>query len=191
MDHPFLASRDSATPIAAAAALGRAEADTSQFLTFRLRDETFGLPVLAVREIIAYARPTAVPMMPDVVQGVIDLRGSVVPVVDLALRLGRGATPIRARTCIVVVEARGNDGMQIAGVVVDAVDAVREFEAGRIEPAPSFGSGPHARFILGMARADDSGFVTLLDVAHLLPGDDLAALARAGDALPGRGGGSD
>jgi purine-binding chemotaxis protein CheW len=155
-----------------------------QYLTFSLQDESYGVDILRVREIIEYTRPTTIPMMPGFVHGVINLRGHVVPVIDLAQRFGRAATELRARTCIVILEVADSDGApQALGVLVDAVNAVLDLEPAQIEPAPSFGTGLQREFIQGMARLE-SGFIILLDVARVLGTDDLAALAQAAAGAP-------
>ena len=149
-----------------------------QVLTFSLQGELYGLDILRVREIMEYTRPTTIPMMPAAVHGVINLRGSVVPVIDLAQRFGRPATELRARTCIVIVDVDAGHGSQAVGVLVDAVNAVLDLDSTQIEPPPSFGMGLRRDFIRGMARTD-SGFVILLDAGHVLSNDDMAALAHA------------
>lgn len=153
-----------------------------QFLTFSLHDEVYGLDILRVREIISYTRPTAIPMMPDFVRGVINLRGHVVPILDLALRFGWSATDIRVRTCIVVIDVQGHDGSQVIGILVDAVNTVLELDGAEIEPAPKFGTAMHPKFILGMAKLDDVGFITLLDAGRVLSAEDMAVLAHVGRA---------
>ena len=160
---------------------GLAESAASgQYLTFSLQSEVYGLDILRVREILEYTRPTTIPMMPAFVHGVINLRGNVVPVIDLAQRFGRPATELRQRTCIVIMEIDGDDGPQAIGVLVDAVNAVLDMDATQIEPPPSFGTGLRQDFIRGMARTD-SGFIILLDVSHVLSMDEMAALARVAD----------
>ncbi len=152
-----------------------------QFLTFTLQNEIYGLDILRVREILEYTRPTTVPMMPGFVHGVINLRGNVVPVIDLAQRFGRSATVLMPRTCIVIIEIDGEDGPQAVGILVDAVNAVLDLESAQIEPAPSFGTGLRQDFIRGMARTD-KGFIILLEVGRVLSVDDMASLAGAAHA---------
>lgn len=149
---------------------------SGQYLTFSLQSEVSGLDILRVREIIEYARPTTVPMMPAFVHGVINLRGNVVPVIDLAQRFGRAPTTLHARTCVVILEVDTPDGPVPIGVLVDAVNAVLDLDAEQIEPAPSFGTGLRQDFIRGMARTE-AGFIILLDVSRVLSVDDMAALA--------------
>jgi purine-binding chemotaxis protein CheW len=157
---------------------GNAQPASGQYLTFTLQNEIYGLDILRVREILEYTLPTTVPMMPAFVHGVINLRGNVVPVIDLAQRFGRTPTDLQARTCIVIVEIEGEDGPLAIGVLVDAVNAVLDMEAGQIEPAPSFGTGLKQEFIRGMARTE-AGFIILLDVGRVLSVEDMAGLASA------------
>ena len=161
--------------------LPAAEAHPGQYLTFSLQGEVYGLDILRVREILEYSRPTGVPMMPAFVHGVINLRGNVVPVIDLAQRFGREPTTLRPRTCIVIVEVDADQGPLPIGVIVDSVNAVLDVGSDDIEPPPTFGTGLRQDFIRGMARTD-SGFIILLDVARVLSVDDMAAMARAGSA---------
>lgn len=157
---------------------GNGQPSNGQYLTFTLQNEVYGLDILRVREILEYTRPTTVPMMPAFVHGVINLRGNVVPVIDLAQRFGRAPTALQARTCIVIIEIDGEDGPLAIGVLVDAVNAVLDMEAGQIEPAPSFGTGLKQEFIRGMARTE-AGFIILLDVGRVLSVEDMAGLAQA------------
>ena len=147
-----------------------------QFLTFSLHGDVYGLDILRVREILEYTRPTTVPMMPAFVHGVINLRGNVVPVIDLAQRFGRATTEVRARTCIVITEVDGEESAQAIGILVDAVNAVLDMSATQIEPPPSFGTGLRQDFIRGMAR-NESGFIILLDVARVLSVQEMSNLA--------------
>ncbi len=149
-----------------------------QYLTFRLGEETFAIDILAIREIIEYGALTTVPLMPRCVRGVINLRGSVVPVIDLAARFGRGESAIHRRSCIVILELPGADGRrQELGVIVDAVLAVQAIPASAIEPPPSFGARLRSEFIRGMGKLGER-FVIILDVAAVLDVDELAELAR-------------
>lgn len=152
----------------------------TQYLTFLLGGESFAIGILAIREIIQYASLTEVPSMPASVRGVINLRGAVVPVMDLLARFGRPSSPVGKRTCIVIVEipCDGGNGRQVVGVVVDAVNEVLEIEAADVEAAPSFGSRVRADFIAGMGKVRGR-FVILLDVERVLSLDEpVAALAQ-------------
>lgn len=149
-------------------------AEPGQYLTFLLGGETYALGILAIKEIIEYHDLTTVPMMPAFVRGVINLRGAVVPVMDLAARFARPSSPTTRRTCIVIVEIDGVDGRQDVGVIVDAVNEVIEIPASDIEPAPSFGARIRPDFIEGMGKVGGK-FVVLLAANHVLSVDELAA----------------
>ncbi|QJE01193.1 purine-binding chemotaxis protein CheW [Massilia forsythiae] len=146
-------------------------AATAQYLTFALGGEAFGIGIMAVKEIIEFGNVTEVPMMPPSIRGVINLRGAVVPVLDLAARFGRAPAVPGRRTCIVIVELAAPDGPQVTGVIVDAVSAVLDIPAAEIEPAPAFGTRIHGDYIAGMGKVN-GGFVILLDVAQVLVLDD-------------------
>jgi purine-binding chemotaxis protein CheW len=162
-------------------------AESLQYLTFMLGGEMFAIGILSIKEIIEYHDLTVVPMMPASIRGVINLRGAVVPVIDLQARFGRAAAPVTKRTCIVIVEIdEGEGGRQVAGVVVDAVNEVLDIAASDIEPPPLFGAGVRSDFIAGVGKVRGR-FVILLAVARILALEalpDSAALADA-VALPG------
>ena len=147
-----------------------------QYLTFMLGGEAFALGILAIKEIIEYGHLTEVPMMPASVRGVINLRGAVVPVVDLQARFGRLASAVTKRTCIVIVETGDADDGQVIGVVVDAVNEVLDLPASDIEPPPSFGSAIRSDFVCGMAKVRGK-FVIVLDAANVLSIEELPTLA--------------
>ncbi|HAC69994.1 chemotaxis protein CheW [Pseudomonas sp. JBR1] len=149
-----------------------------QHLTFMVGSETYAVDTLAVREIIEFGQLTQVPLMPACIRGVINLRGAVVPVVDLEARFGGSPTRVGPRTCIVILEVIADEDTHVLGVVVDAVSEVLEIEPADIRPAPSFGSRLPAHFISGMVKAEE-GFLTLLDVAQVLDVHELASLAQA------------
>jgi purine-binding chemotaxis protein CheW len=166
---------------ALATAGARKAAEAGQYLTFVLGGEAYAIGILAIKEIIEYHALTEVPMMPACVRGVINLRGAVVPVVDLQARFGRKSGEVTKRTCIVIVEVAARDERQVIGVVVDAVSEVLDIEAAAIEPAPSFGAGIRTDFIHGMGKVRGK-FVILLDVDRVLSLDDLGALSGAASA---------
>ena len=151
---------------------------TGQYLTFQLAGEVFAIGILAIREILEYASLTTVPMMPAYVRGVINLRGSVVPVLDLMVRFGRAPAEATKRTCIVIVEITTHGERQVFGVVVDSVNAVLDIPASEIEPPPSFGARIRTDFIQGMGRVNDR-FVILLDVNHVLAAEEIALLGES------------
>ena len=170
------------TPVADAAAQRRE--DESQYLTFTLRGEMFAIGILNIKEILEYGQLTGVPMMPEFIRGVINLRGSVVPVVDLAARFGGKRSEITKRSCIVIIEVNGEDGRQDIGVVVDAVSEVLEIPATEIEPPPAFGAKIRADFIQGMGKVDGK-FVIILNVDRVLSVEELALVGQVGaTALP-------
>lgn len=162
-------------------------ADAARYLTFTLNDDAYALNIFHVTEILEYRQLTVVPMMPGFMRGVINLRGRAVPVIDLAIRFGRGTTSINRRTSIVIVHVTGRD----VGVLVDAVNKVEAFAAAGIEPPPAFGAGIRADYISGMARRDND-FIIILDVEHVLSQQELAVTAEsaalAGEAVTAGGG---
>lgn len=161
------------------AATAQAKAEAGQYLTFVLGGEVYALGILNIKEIIDYGNLTDVPMMPAFVKGVINLRGSVVPVVDLQVRFGKGATQIAKRTGIVIVETAAGEGeeQQDIGIIVDAVNEVIDIAQSEIEPPPTFGTGIRPDFINGMAKRDGK-FVILLNVDKVLSIEEMANLSR-------------
>lgn len=154
--------------------------DQQQYLTFMLGGEVFAIGILAIKEIIEYGNLTEVPMMPDYIRGVINLRGSVVPVVDLSARFGRKNTELTRRTCIVIIEVASDQEKQVIGVVVDAVNEVLEIQADQIEPPPAFGAKIRTDFIRGMGKVEGK-FVIILNVDNVLSIDDLGLLERVAE----------
>ena len=155
--------------------------EARQFLTFSLADEHFAVGTLNVREIIEYGQLTSVPMMPPSIRGVINLRGAVVPVIDLGARFGGRQTEIGRRTCIIILEVHNGEEEQVIGVVVDAVSEVLEIAPADIEPPPAFGANIRSDFIQGMGKVGGR-FVILLDIGRVLSVDELAALASTSRA---------
>lgn len=155
--------------------------EPAQYLTFMLAGEMFAIGILAIKEIIEYGSLTPVPMMPTSVRGVINLRGAVVPVMDLLARFGKPPSPVTKRSCIVIVEvASGHEPQerQVIGVAVDAVNEVLDIAPADIEPPPTFGARIRSDFIHGMGKVKGK-FVILLDLNHALAMDEVAALAPA------------
>jgi purine-binding chemotaxis protein CheW len=145
---------------------------TQQYLSFMLGGEMFAMNILSVREIIEYGGETEVPMMPPCVRGVINLRGAVVPVLDLSVRFGRAPSQIGRRSCIVIVETAGI----VIGVLVDAVNAVLDIDPGEVEPAPSFGARLRNDFIGGVGKWNGR-LVILLNVESVLALEEIAGLS--------------
>lgn len=152
--------------------------DQSQYLIFTLGGESFAIGILAIKEIIEYGSLTEVPMMPAAVRGVINLRGAVVPVIDLSARFGRSLTVVGRRTCIVIVELEQDGERADVGVIVDAVNEVIEIGAADIEPAPSFGAKIRTEFIAGMGKLNGR-FVIILDVGKVLALADIEMVYTA------------
>ncbi|WP_331344567.1 chemotaxis protein CheW [Cellvibrio sp. UBA7661] len=149
-----------------------------QYLTFRIGNENYGLELSQTREIIEYSGITEVPLMPNFLRGVINLRGEVVPVIDLAVRLGRKPIEVQKRTCIIVVELQSNEQNHVLGLLADSVSEVIEMNDENIEDAPSFGANIRADFIQGIAKREDE-FVVLLDANNALSIRELAHLVEA------------
>jgi purine-binding chemotaxis protein CheW len=160
-------------PVAANAATQR---DQQQYLTFMLGGEIYAMGILSIKEIIEYGNLTEVPRMPEFIRGVINLRGAVVPVIDLGARFGKQATGISRRTCIVIIEVANGEETQDVGVMVDAVNEVLEISASEIEPAPSFGANIRADFIDGMGKINGK-FVIILNIHQVLSVEEMATLA--------------
>ena len=154
-----------------------------QYLTFTLGGEMYALGILGIKEIIEYESVTQVPMMPSCIKGVINLRGAVVPVIDLATRFARKSMPVTKRTCIVIVEVQCEGEHQVIGVIVDTVSEVLEISPQDIEPAPAFGAKIRADFIAGMGKVNGR-FVIILDVGQVLSEDGIASLTAEVAAEP-------
>jgi purine-binding chemotaxis protein CheW len=146
-----------------------------QYLTFTLGGDIFAIGILSIKEILEYEQLTAVPMTPPSIRGVINLRGSVVPVIDLSARFGGQRSKLSRRTCIVILEVSSGDDDLVIGIVVDSVSEVLEIPASEIEPAPSFGAKIRTDFIAGMGKVDGK-FVILLDIGQVLSVEDLTQL---------------
>ena len=147
------------------------ESAAGKYLTFRLGDEAYGIAVLKIREIIGLQKITPVPQMPPHARGVINLRGKVIPVVDLRRKFHLDEAPETERTCIIVVQAQLGDGdVSLVGLIVDAVEEVTQIAAGEIEPKPDMTGSGQNTFILGLAKSEGS-VKTLLDIEQLLSED--------------------
>jgi len=146
-----------------------------KYLTFHLGNEEFAIQVLRVREIMGIQEITAVPQTPSYVKGVINLRGKVIPVVDLRLKFGLPELEYTPRTCIIVVQIESDAGKLMIGVIVDAVSEVLTLQTGDIEDTPDFGSGVATPYLLGMAKIKGKVKI-LLDINMVLSSQDLQAL---------------
>ena len=171
-----LVQTQSSRALAAAQALPPA-LEPAQYLTFMLAGEMFAIGILAIKEIIEYGNLTPVPMMPASVRGVINLRGAVVPVMDLLARFGKPPSPVTKRSCIVIVEVANAEERQVIGVAVDAVNEVLDIAPADIEPPPAFGARIRSDFIHGMGKVKGK-FVILLDLDHALSMGEHAAMGE-------------
>ena len=148
-----------------------------KYLTFRLGEEDYGLEILKVQEIIGMQEITGIPRTPDFVKGVINLRGKVIPVVDLRLKFGMAEAAVSRKTCIIVVQVRQEGDRVIMGIVVDEVSEVMEIGGQAIEPAPAFGTQLDTHFILGMAKTENAVKI-LLDLDRVLTRQELEAIQQ-------------
>jgi purine-binding chemotaxis protein CheW len=151
--------------------------EVRQYLTFKLEGEVFALDVVKVREILDYTNITKVPQTPEFMKGVINLRGSVVPVVDMRLKFGIAPQQKTVDTCIIVVEIAIDNEATILGALVDSVQEVFELEPAQIEPAPRIGTKLKTEFILGMGKRDDQ-FVIILDIDRVFSLEDLETVQK-------------
>jgi len=149
-----------------------------KYLTFTLADEEYGIGILRIKEIIGMMPITTIPQTPEFVKGVINLRGKVIPVVDLRRRFGMESIDYTERTCIIVVEISGQTGTVMIGIVVDAVSEVLNIKAEDIEDTPTFGTKLNTEYILGMAKMEGSVKI-LLDIGRVLTGEEIATLKKA------------
>ncbi len=146
---------------------GPKQGTAGKYLTFKLAKESFGIQVMQVREIIRLTNITAVPQMPHFIKGVINLRGRIIPVVDLRLKLGVDSIQDSEHTCIIVVQVAAAAGAKPMGLIVDAVEEVVNISAGDLEATPDFGTGVSAEGLLGMAKIKGE-VKTLLDIDRIL-----------------------
>ena len=153
--------------------------DIRQYLTFQLNDEIFALDVSHVREILEFTTVTKVPKTPEYMRGVINLRGSVVPVLDMRLKFGMSMTVKTVNTCIIVVEVSFEGETSIIGALVDSVEEVFELEPGQIEPAPKIGVQLKTEFIKGMGKRENA-FIMILDIDKVFSLDEMEAIQRPG-----------
>ena len=157
--------------------------EQSQYLGFHIAGEEYAIGILRVREILEYDTVTRVPTTPRSIRGVINLRGSVVPVVDLAVKLGLSESVVTKRSCVVVVEMVLEGERTVMGLLADAVTQVFDLPATEIEPPPPFGTRIRVECLLGMGRAGKK-FVLLLDIDRLLSTDDVTAAQTAAYTAP-------
>ncbi len=158
------------------AATAQSDARAGKYLTFQLANEEFGIGVLKVREIMGIQEITAVPQTPAHVKGVINLRGKVVPVVDLRLKFGMSTAEYTQRTCIIVTQVQGESGAILMGIIVDGVSEVLNLSSAEIEDTPDFGEEIAGRYLLGMAKVKGKVKI-LLDIDKVLSTQELHHLS--------------
>lgn len=156
--------------------------ETRQYLTFKLANEVFATDVAKVREVLDFASITAIPRTPDFMRGVINLRGTVVPVVDLRLCFGMSKTERTRYTCLVVVEVLLDGESTVIGALADSVEEVIDLEPDQIEPPPRIGTRVRTDFIMGMGKRDTQ-FVMILDIDRVFSAEQLVAV-RSAEAAP-------
>ncbi len=149
-----------------------------KYLTFILNEEEYGIGILKIKEIIGMMPITSVPQTPEFVKGVINLRGKVIPVVDLRLRFGMQSIDYTERTCIIVVEIEGSNDTVMIGIVVDAVSEVLNIKGEHIEDTPTFGAKLNTDYISGMAKIE-GGVKILLDINKVLSAEEVIILEKA------------
>ncbi len=149
-----------------------------KYLTFRLAVEEYGLEILKVQEIIGIMKVTSVPKMPEYIRGVINLRGKVIPVVELRLKFGMESREDTEKTCIIVVQIAGSSQKVTMGIIVDEVSEVMDINLAQIDAAPSFGASVSTDFILGMGKIEEK-VVIMLDIDRVLSTQDIATLEEA------------
>jgi purine-binding chemotaxis protein CheW len=154
--------------------------ETTQYLTFKLEDEVFALDISKVREVLDFTTITKVPRTPEFMRGVINLRGSVVPVVDLRLKFGMSKTEKTVNTCIIITEVTVDGETTIVGTLADSVQEVMNLEPGHIEPAPKIGTKLNVEFIKGMGKQGEH-FTIIIDIDKIFSTEELA-LVQEGQA---------
>jgi purine-binding chemotaxis protein CheW len=152
--------------------------ETTQYLTFKLDGEVFAVDIAMVREVLDFTTITKVPRTPDFMRGVINLRGSVVPVVDLRLKFGMAKTERTVNTCIIITEVSVDGETVILGALADSVQEVIDLDPDHIEPAPKIGTKLRTEFIRGMGKQNDK-FIILLDINRVFSTDELALVQNA------------
>ena len=151
---------------------------TGKYLTFILAEEEYGIGILKVKEIIGMMPITTIPRTPESLKGVINLRGKVIPIIDLRLKFNMEAIPYSDRTCIIVVEIDSNAATLLIGIVVDAVSEVLNIREEEIEETPKFGTSLNTEYILGMAKRD-GGVKILLNIDKVLSSEEITGIGEA------------
>jgi purine-binding chemotaxis protein CheW len=161
--------------------------ETTQYLTFKLDEEIFALDITKVKEVLDFTEITKIPQTPEFMKGVINLRGGVVPVVDMRLKFGMTEMVRTVNTCIIIAEVNIAEETTMLGALVDSVQEVMDLEPGQIEPAPRIGTRLRTEFIRGMGKHDNH-FIMILDIDKVFSADDLEIVENTGAfALAGEG----
>ncbi len=154
--------------------LAEANASSGQYLTFRLGEELFAFEIFHVREVLEFKKTTKVPRTPEFMRGVINLRGSVVPVLDIGLKFNRSRIVQTINTCVIIAELPIEEENTLMGVLVDGVHEVIELEEDQISPPPKFGTRLKIDFIKGMGKREDEEFIVILNLAQIFSVEELA-----------------
>ncbi len=157
--------------------------ETSQYLAFKLEDEVFAFDISKVREVLEFTAITKVPQTPDMMKGVINLRGSVVPVIDLRVKFGMGETEKTVNTVIIIIEIDLDNESTMIGALVDSVNEVIDLDEEHIEPPPSIGTTLDTDFIRGMGKQDGQ-FIIILDIEKIFSSDELDLVQQASESVP-------
>lgn len=152
---------------------------TTQYLSFMLGEEVFALDITKVREVLDFTTITKVPQTPDFMRGVINLRGSVVPVVDMRLKFGMNATEKTVNTCIIIVEVTLEEESIVIGALADSVREVFDLEDDQVEPAPKIGTQLNTEFLKGMGKKNEE-FILILDIDKVFSSEELAVVQASG-----------
>ena len=157
--------------------------EAKQYLSFTLGEEVFAVDIAKVREVLEFTTVTKVPQTPDFMRGVINLRGGVVPVVDMKLKFGMGQTERAINTCVIITEVEMEDGdTAVLGALADSVKEVFDLHDGEIEPAPKIGTQLNTEFLKGMGKKDNE-FVLILDIDRVFSVDELERIDTAGETI--------
>ncbi len=159
--------------------------EATQHLTFMLDEEVFALDISKVREVLEYSTVTKVPQTPEFMLGVINLRGNVVPVIDMRLKFGMSGTEKTVNTCIIIVEVKVEGESTVLGAMADSVQEVFELESDQIEPPPKIGTRMNTDFIRGMGKRDGE-FIIILDIDKVFSTEELAVVQDAGSFKTGK-----
>lgn len=154
--------------------------ETTQYLTFKLGDEVFAVDIGKVREVLDFTTATKVPRTPEFMRGVINLRGSVVPVADLRLKFGMAATEKSVNTCVIIMEVTVDGDMTVLGALADSVQEVVDLDPGSISPAPKIGAMHRTEFIAGMGKRDEQ-FIMILDIDKVFSVQELGQVMEQGN----------